>query len=231
MDSTDNAVESPGKAPGENSRPIRLGGSALGHRCHVCAFFSSRDDEYRALLPFIKDGFAGGEKIVHTVDPARREDHLQRLASAGIDVAATCQSGQFELLDWTETHLRDGEFNQDRTLGLFGGMAKTAKQQGYPLVRFVTHMEWALEKMLGVDELLEYEAKANNIWLGQTGPVNPVICTYDLTKFSGDVVVDIMRTHPMIIIGGILQENPFFVPPDQFLHELRQRHAYEPNGR
>jgi hypothetical protein len=34
-----------------------------------------------------------------------------------------------------------------------------------------------------------------------------------------------MRTHPMIIIGGILQENPFFVPPDEFLRELRERHA------
>jgi hypothetical protein len=27
----------------------------------------------------------------------------------------------------------------------------------------------------------------------------------------------------MIIIGGILQENPFFVPPDEFLRELRAR--------
>jgi len=46
---------------------------------------------------------------------------------------------------------------------------------------------------------------------------------YDLAKFGGDIVVDIMRTHPMIIIGGILQENPFFVPPDEFLRKLRQR--------
>ena len=35
--------------------------------------------------------------------------------------------------------------------------------------------------------------------------------------------MDIMRTHPMVIIGGILQDNPFFVPPDEFLQELRQR--------
>jgi len=27
----------------------------------------------------------------------------------------------------------------------------------------------------------------------------------------------------MIIIGGILQMNPFYVPPDQFLQELRGR--------
>lgn len=36
-------------------------------------------------------------------------------------------------------------------------------------------------------------------------------------------MIDIMRTHPMIIIGGILQENAFFVPPDEMLRELRER--------
>jgi hypothetical protein len=37
--------------------------------------------------------------------------------------------------------------------------------------------------------------------------------------------MDILRTHPMVIIGGILQENIFFVPPDEFLQELRERKA------
>ena len=32
-----------------------------------------------------------------------------------------------------------------------------------------------------------------------------------------------MRTHPMLIIGGILHENPFFVPPEEFLQELHTR--------
>lgn len=35
--------------------------------------------------------------------------------------------------------------------------------------------------------------------------------------------MDILRTHPMVIIGGVLQQNPFFVPPDRFLQELRAR--------
>jgi len=50
-----------------------------------------------------------------------------------------------------------------------------------------------------------------------------VICTYDLTKFGASVVMDALRTHPAVIIGGLLQENPFFVPPDQLLQEIRQR--------
>ncbi|HEU5237052.1 MAG TPA: hypothetical protein VFU37_07910 [Pyrinomonadaceae bacterium] len=37
------------------------------------------------------------------------------------------------------------------------------------------------------------------------------------------VLVDVIRTHPMIIIGGILQENPFYVPPQRFLRELSER--------
>ena len=48
-------------------------------------------------------------------------------------------------------------------------------------------------------------------------------CTYDLSRFGADVVMDVLRMHPMVIIGGILQENPFFVPPDEFLRELRER--------
>jgi hypothetical protein len=32
-----------------------------------------------------------------------------------------------------------------------------------------------------------------------------------------------MRTHPMVVIGGILQQNPFFVPPEEFLRERRER--------
>jgi hypothetical protein len=35
--------------------------------------------------------------------------------------------------------------------------------------------------------------------------------------------MDIMRTHPMVVIGGLLQTNPFFVSPDEFLKELRAR--------
>ncbi|MGO9934665.1 MAG: hypothetical protein ACLPV8_23020 [Steroidobacteraceae bacterium] len=54
-----------------------------------------------------------------------------------------------------------------------------------------------------------------------------VICVYDLAKFGGDTVVDIMRTHPMIIIGGILEQNPFFAPPEESLYELRERRAMQ----
>jgi hypothetical protein len=219
---TDNQGER-GKSWGEGSRPIRLVGSTLGNRAHICAFFNSPEDVYRILLPFIKEGLELGEKAVHTVDPRRRDEHIRRLASSGIDVAAVHKNDQFEVRDWTDTHLCGGQFDQHKTLALFERVVRDAKEKGFPLIRFVTQMEWVLETELDLNDLLKYEARANDVWLCQDGPVNPVICTYDLTKFRGDIVVDVMRTHPLIIIGGILQENPFFVPPDKFLGQLRER--------
>jgi hypothetical protein len=81
-------------------------------------------------------------------------------------------------------------------------------------------MEWALVDLPGVEDLIEFETRINYV-VPKYHDI--VVCTYDLSKFGASVVMDALRTHPVVIIGGILQENPYFVPPDQFLHEIRQR--------
>src|ERR1700721_1556557 len=103
--------------------PISLAGSQLGDIRHVCAFFNSDDEEYRVLLPFIKDGFECGDKAVHVVNPGQHHNHLERLSQAGIDTAAACHKGQFELRSSTETYLHDGHFDQDRMLQVFEQLA------------------------------------------------------------------------------------------------------------
>jgi hypothetical protein len=203
---------------------VRLEGSPLCQRAHICAFFSNPDDEYRALLPFIKEGIDSGERAIHTVDPQRRKDHIDRLTAAGIDVGVLQQSGQLELHDWMAAHLRDGRFDLERTLELWESFTSDARRRGLPAARFVAHMEWALEPGISVVELLKYEAKANIAWMRNAGRANPVVCTYDITKFSAEVIIEVMRTHPAVIIGGLLQENPFFVPPEEYLQELQERH-------
>src|SRR5260370_15399 len=108
------------------SHSVQFAGGNLSGQRHICTFFNSTDEEHRVLRSFIKDGFDRGDKAFHLVDDQLREEHLKRLAEAGIK--------------WQET-------------------------------------------------------------------------------------MDTLRTHPVVIIGGILQENPFFIPPDQFLLELQERRS------
>lgn len=191
--------------------PISFAGSVLGDTRHICAFFHSDEEEYQVLLPFIKSGFECGDKAVHIVNPHQREDHLRRLAAAGIDVAAAQKTGQLDLLINNEAYLRDGRFNQDRMIASFEEIACDNVKREYPINRIVCRMDWAADG-----------SRVNDVW---TRSHDAVICTYHLPKFGGDTVIDILRTHPMVIIGGILQQNPFFVRPADFLSERRERRA------
>jgi hypothetical protein len=178
------------------------------------------DEEHKVLRSSIKDGLDAGEKGFHIVDPALRDDHLKRLAQADINVEQAIATGQLEVRPWQEAYLRGDRFEQDAMLALVDNVLQSNARAGYSRTRIVAHMEWAFLDKPGVDDLLEYETRVNYVLAKYH---DPVICTYDLSKFSASMAIDVMRAHPMVIIGGVLQENPFFVPPDQFLPELRER--------
>jgi len=201
-------------------KPISLAGSDLSDVRHVCALFNSDEEEYRLLLPFIKNGLECGDKAIHVINPAQHSEHIGYLASAGIDATTAQRTGQLEVRTNTETYIRDGRFDCDRMLSVFEQMAGGDPERGFPLSRIVCRMDWAAEGRTHVDNLIEFESRVNSVWSRHD---DAVICTYHLPQFSGDAVMDILRTHPLVILGGILQRNPFFVPPEQFLPEFRAR--------
>ena len=205
-----------------SSRRVNLAGRDIGCSCHACAFFHTEEQFYKVLLPFIREGFAAGDRAVHIVDPAKRERHVQALAEAGIDAKGSLDSRQLEVRRWEEAYLREGHFDQDAMLALIQEVLDDGRRQQFPMTRLVANMEWALEDRPGVTDIVEYESRLNYI-LPQYD--DTVVCTYDLAKFSAPVVMDILRTHPMVIIGEVMQENPFFTPPDEHLRELSSRKA------
>jgi hypothetical protein len=194
-------------------------GRLRAHR-HICALFNGLDEQHRVLRSFITDGLDSGDKGFHVVDSELRDEHLKRLAEAGIDVERAMASGQLEVWAWQDAYLRGDRFDQDAMLALIEDVLQANRTAGYALTRLVANMEWALLDRPGVDDLVEYETRLNYVLPKYD---DPVICTYDLSKFGATVAFDIMRTHPLVIVGEVLQENPFFVPPDQFLLELRER--------
>lgn len=208
-------------------QPISLAGSQLGEVRHVCAFFANDEEEYRVLLPFIREGLSRGDKAVHVINPEACHDHLQRLTGAGVDATACQQSGQLQILINTEVYLRDGRFDQDRMLAAFEEMAASARSvEGFPRSRVACRMDWASGDRSRIQDVIEFESRVNDVWRRYD---DAVICTYHLAQLSGDAVIDIMRTHPMVIIGGHLQHNPFFTRPEELLHEFRRRRSARTN--
>jgi len=208
-------------------REVRLAGSVLDGAWHICAFFNSREEEYRVLLPFIKEGFEQGNRASHIIELQNRDEHRRRLEEAGIDVEEAERRGQLEILTWDIVHLKDGYFDQDRTIALIEGQLAEGKARGFNLTRLIGRMQRALENRPGVNELVEYEARLTKA----LQKYDDVVCgAYDVSRFSASVILDVVRIHPYVLIGEALHRNPFFTPPDEFLRELRERARDAPRG-
>jgi hypothetical protein len=198
-----------------------------GRNRHICAFFTGMDEHYRVLQPFIKDGFDQGDKSFHLIDPERRNDHLRRLTDAGIDVEEAVDSGQLEVHAWEDGPLHGERFDQDTWLAGFEEVLESGPASGYAKTRFLAQMEWALVDLPGTADLIEFETRVNYVVPKYD---HTVICAYDLSKFGASTVMYALRTHPVVIIGGLLQENPFYVDPDQLLRELREQQSHVGGG-
>jgi DcmR-like sensory protein len=204
----------------ETTTTVRLPGAAARRFGHVCGFFHNQEEEYRVLLPLTKEGFERGEKVFHIVDPEHRPERMRRLEEVGISPAAARRPGQVEIRAWEDAHLRGGHFDKQAMMTLLEETLRGAKADGFGHTRVWANMEWALGEFPGVEDLVEYETRVND-FLPRYDDL--VVCTYDLTKFGAGVMMDVLRTHPLVIIGEFLHENPFFVLPDELLRELRAR--------
>ncbi len=188
---------------------------------HVCAFFDSRDEEYDVLAPFFKQGLEQGEKNLHIVDPDLVDEHKSRLTASGIDAHECCSRGSLEVLPWNKAYLDDdGHFEKKRMLNTVDELTSTS--DGSSGIRIMGNMDWAFKDGCTSEELIAYEAEVNDVLARNK---QPAICVYDTAKLSGTMLMDLLRTHPLTLIGGVLQANPFYTPPSEMLAELELRRA------
>jgi hypothetical protein len=202
--------------------PIPFARSMLREHRHVCAFFSSPAAEYDTLLPFVCDGINCGQRAFHVLPAQHREDHLERLRNAGINVEKAVESRQLEIALPEDTYLKTGRFNKDAMLALIQETLKAGSELGFPLTRMIAHAETAVDDWRSGNEWVEYEIRLNDVLPNYD---DPVICTYDVNLLTAPLALDILRTHPVAIIAGVLVENAFFTRPEDFMREVQARTA------
>jgi len=200
--------------------PIPFARSMLRDQRHVCAFFTSPGDEYDTLPPFVCDGINCGQRAFHVLPAQHREDHLRRLRNAGVSVEKAMESRQLEIALPEDTYLKTGRFNKDAMLALIQEALNSGSALGFPLTRMIAHAETAVDDWRSRNEWVEYEMRLNGVLPNYD---DPVICTYDANLLTAPLALDILRTHPVAIIAGVLVENAFFTRPEDFIREVQAR--------
>ncbi len=113
-----------------------------------------------------------------------------------------------------QVYLKNGYFDPDEIIQFWAGKVREAKAAGFPALRFAGEMTWALGGDPGTERLVEYEARLNRFFMDYDAVC---ICQYDSKRFSSELILQVLRTHPLVVYGGRVCKNPYYVPPEEFL--------------
>ncbi|KWX04731.1 hypothetical protein TH66_05880 [Carbonactinospora thermoautotrophica] len=196
-----------------NSIALGIPGVRIAPGDHLCAFYRGLAERDKILIPYLSEGLRRGDKCICVVDATDPEVVLTALA-ADLDLGPYLSSQQLDVQRSSDTYLREGRFSTPLMLDFWDQAVGGALAHGFSFTRAVGEMTWSLRQMPGVDELIGYESKLN-LFLPRYPQV--ILCLYDLDRFSGAVLMDVLKTHPKVLVGGIVFDNPYYLEPDEFL--------------
>lgn len=192
---------------------------ALKPHDHLCLIYESREEWLATVVPFISSGLKRGEKCIYVVDANTAQQIKAAFKDAGMSVDDYESKGQLQIIHERDSYTRGGFFDPDLMIALLIEETKIAIREGYPALRVTGEMSWALRDYSGVERVLEYEAKLNK----DLFPAYPcvAICQYDRWKFDPETIKGVVLTHPLLIRGGQIYRNFYYLEPEEYLNHKK----------
>ncbi len=181
---------------------------------HVCQIVNEDGEREQALLQFLLSGLRAGERTSCFSENANQDRVAEFFQREGISYDEVTGSGAFTLAGTRDVYFANNRFDPDRMLNVLTRYHEDSMARGFPAARVIGEMSPEIQNMEGGNRLLEYESKIS--LLLREHPVTAV-CQYDARCFSGAVIMDILKVHPYMVVRGSVVENPFFIPPEEFL--------------
>ncbi|WP_255171127.1 MEDS domain-containing protein [Natrononativus amylolyticus] len=180
---------------------------------HLALIYESRDEQFAAVVPYIRQGLEQGERCVYITHETSREEVTQAMHEGGIDVDDALESGALSIHTEQDTYLRSGAFDPEDTLSFLDDAITEAAEE-YEALRVTGEMSFILDGDAHVDDLLKCESKANYLFQDVDGMA---LCQYNRDRFPPEVIRDVINTHPHLIHDNRVSRNSYYTPPSEFL--------------
>jgi hypothetical protein len=175
---------------------------------HICAFYSDPATRDEVVMPFLAQGLRTGEKCICVLASLGPNEVLARLGHQ-VDLDLPVERGQLELATPADVYLRTGKFVPDDMLNFWKDAAMAAEAADYGFARAVAEMPRELDAD-GRRQFIRYEARLTEF---VTDLPELLLCLYDLRLSGAEMLMDVLRTHPVAVVDGMLHDNPYHVPP------------------
>lgn len=212
----------------ESRRKINLGfhPERVEEGQHICYIYTDEMERRRVMSKYLESGLLDGEKVLYLVDVMTPEEMLKCMEQLGIDIRS--KGRDLVMKDAAPAYCPSGYFSRDEMLAAVRDFYTSALSQGFAGARGTGEMSWCLvEGRADPEALMDYEASLND--LIKEYPYT-ACCQYDARRFDGEIIMDVLSVHPVMIVRGQLVKNPFYVEPSVFLAEYRARKGEKRDG-
>jgi hypothetical protein len=179
---------------------------------HFCALYSGPAQRDRLLFPFLEEGLRHGDKclcLIDDVEPALVRDRV--VGQPGPEYSR--RSAQLDVERASDAYLRSGEFRVEDMMSFLSESVDAAVGDDFDLLRAAGEMSWVLPGPPGRDDLFRYESALNHV-VEEVPTI--LMCLYDLQKFGADMLVEVLRTHPKVLLDRTVIDNPHYVDPTEY---------------
>jgi PAS domain S-box-containing protein len=200
--------------PAAQRAPLIAALEQLAPHDHLCSIYDSPQEHYAVAIPFIRIGLDRGEKCIYIADDGTVGDVRQAMQSEGIDVERAIASKALVLATKEQAYLEHGSFDPDWMFTFWKETTQLAMSEGFSALRATGETEWVLRGGRGLERWMEYESRLTHT-LSESNC--SALCQYNRRLFPPELILDVIRTHPMVINGSTVCRNLYYVPANEFL--------------
>jgi PAS domain S-box-containing protein len=185
---------------------------------HLCCIYSDEQEREEVLKRFLEDGLRQGQKLIYIYEGFENQSvqqFLQRLNQVFVEALLR---GQLLVYLDNEIYFHGKQFDAQWMNQLLGLEVEKALAEGYPSLRLIGEMNWAAGEVSTLIDVVEYEASLNHALFSDRVVI---LCSYHRHRFKPDLLLDLLATHPKVVVGASVYKNFYYVPPDVFLQNDR----------
>src|SRR5258708_5312154 len=187
---------------------------------HICQLYSKVNEIPGVTAYLMRVGLSLSEKCMFAAAPAKIKEFREALEKLQFDVDALIAAGQLVLHEERESLLAGGKrFDPYFLLSSHQTFIAQALREGWQAVRIAIDMTWLTKDVATPEQVLKYEAAADAVFTFQNAPIIALM-HYDHGKLLPNLVVEMLKLHPIAVVGKYIKRNPHYLNSEQYMLKI-----------
>jgi hypothetical protein len=187
---------------------------------HICQLYSKVTEIPGVTARLMRVGLSLSEKCMFAAAPTQINELREELHKLQVDVGGLIETGQLVLHEEREMFLANGNrFDPYFLLSSHQTFIAQALREGWQAVRISIDMTWLTRNVATPEQILKYEAASDAVFTFQNAPIIALM-HYDYGKLQPNLVVEMLKLHPISVVGKYIRRNPYYLNSEQYMLKI-----------